>query len=64
MEDENKKQWYQPMEPDSDREETLDLFEEAGLYELKDNGELFQEYADRARQPEQKKKSAIQYKAG
>ena len=40
MEDENKKQWYQPMEPDSDREETLDLFEEAGLYELKDNGEL------------------------
>ena len=56
MEDENKKQWYQPMEPDSDREETLDLFEEAGLYELKDNGELFREYADRARQPEQKKK--------
>ena len=56
MEDENKKQWYQPMEPDSDREETLDLFEEAGLYELKDNGELFREYADRARQPEQRKK--------
>ncbi|MDY4104083.1 MAG: trypsin-like peptidase domain-containing protein [Oscillospiraceae bacterium] len=56
MDEETKKRWYQPMESGTDGEETLDLFEEAGLYELKDHQELLQEYADRLQKPEQKKR--------
>lgn len=57
MQEENKdlRDWYRPMESQEDSDE-LDLFEEAGLYQLKDNEELFREYADRLAERKAKKK--------
>lgn len=56
MEEEKKHSWYSPATQDSDPREELDLFEEAGLYNLKDDDELFREYAERLRRPEPKKR--------
>lgn len=56
MEEETKHLWYQPATQEPDNGEELDLFEEAGLYDLKNDDELFREYAERLQRPKAKKR--------
>ena len=56
MDEEKKHLWYQPGQPEQEYQEELDLFEEAGLYELKDNDELLREYVRRRQDPPKKKR--------